>query len=236
MTEADELHLRRAIELAAAARAAGDMPYGSLLVGPAGDVLAEDRNTVVTERDITAHPELKLARWAARQLDADVGAADHDVHELPAVPHVRGCDRALRARARRRLRALRRPVAEAQASRSRYPRRGAGGVRRPSVVRSGSRSDRRLLRLSGVRVPPPALGAEPNLGSALGRACTERRYPALAVSGGGVVASRSEPAQHPIHAQRTRRRRAPDAGPGLSGRIEAAGDARPPAPSAPGGR
>ncbi len=71
MTEADERHLRRAIELAAAARAAGDMPYGSLLVGPTGDVLAEDRNTVVTEQDITAHPELKLARWAARQLDAN---------------------------------------------------------------------------------------------------------------------------------------------------------------------
>ena len=72
MTEADEGHLRRAIELAAEARAAGDMPYGSLLVGPAGEVLVEDRNTVLTERDITAHPELKLARWAARQLDADV--------------------------------------------------------------------------------------------------------------------------------------------------------------------
>jgi tRNA(Arg) A34 adenosine deaminase TadA len=72
MTEADERHLRRAIELAAEARAAGDMPFGSLLVGPAGDVLAEDRNTVLTERDITAHPELKLARWAAQQLDADV--------------------------------------------------------------------------------------------------------------------------------------------------------------------
>lgn len=71
MTEADEQHLRRAIELAAAARAGGDMPYGSLLVGPAGDVLAEDRNTVLTEEDITAHPELKLARWAARRLDAD---------------------------------------------------------------------------------------------------------------------------------------------------------------------
>jgi tRNA(Arg) A34 adenosine deaminase TadA len=71
MTADDELHLRRAVELAAAARAAGDMPYGSLLVGPAGDVLAEDRNTVVTEHDIAAHPELKLARWAARQLDAD---------------------------------------------------------------------------------------------------------------------------------------------------------------------
>lgn len=72
MTEADERHLRRAIELAAAARAAGDMPYGSLLADPAGEVLAEDRNTVVTEQDITAHPELKLARWAARRLDRDV--------------------------------------------------------------------------------------------------------------------------------------------------------------------
>ena len=72
MTEADERNLRRAIELAAEARAAGDMPYGSLLVGPAGAVLAEDRNTVVTERDISAHPELKLARWAARELDIDV--------------------------------------------------------------------------------------------------------------------------------------------------------------------
>ncbi|HYI17138.1 MAG TPA: nucleoside deaminase, partial [Solirubrobacteraceae bacterium] len=68
MTEADERHLRRAIELAAAARAAGDMPFGSLLVGPAGEVLAEDRNTVLTERDVTAHPELKLARWAGREL------------------------------------------------------------------------------------------------------------------------------------------------------------------------
>jgi tRNA(Arg) A34 adenosine deaminase TadA len=72
MTEPDEHHLRRAIELAVAARAAGNMPFGSLLVGPAGDVLAEECNTVVTERDITAHPELKLARWAAQRLDQEV--------------------------------------------------------------------------------------------------------------------------------------------------------------------
>jgi tRNA(Arg) A34 adenosine deaminase TadA len=71
MTESDERHLRRAVELAAAARAAGDMPYGSLLVASTGEMLAEARNTVVTEQDITAHPELKLARWAARHLDAD---------------------------------------------------------------------------------------------------------------------------------------------------------------------
>jgi tRNA(Arg) A34 adenosine deaminase TadA/mannose-6-phosphate isomerase-like protein (cupin superfamily) len=67
--EGDHRHLRRAIALAAAAREAGDQPYGSLLVGPDGHVLAEDRNTVVTERDITGHPELKLARWAARKLN-----------------------------------------------------------------------------------------------------------------------------------------------------------------------
>ena len=71
MTTTDEHHLRRAIELAAAARAAGDMPFGSLLVGPDGDVLREERNTVATGRDITAHPELKLARWAASELELD---------------------------------------------------------------------------------------------------------------------------------------------------------------------
>jgi tRNA(Arg) A34 adenosine deaminase TadA len=72
MTEADEQHLRRAVGLAAEARARGDMPFGSLLVGPDGDVLAEDRNTVLSDQDITAHPELKLARYAARQLEPDV--------------------------------------------------------------------------------------------------------------------------------------------------------------------
>ena len=71
MTEADERNLRRAIELAAEARAAGDMPFGSLLVGPGGEVLAEDRNTVLTEQDVTAHPELKMARWAARRLEPE---------------------------------------------------------------------------------------------------------------------------------------------------------------------
>ena len=74
MTEADQGHLGRAIELAAQARESGDMPFGSLLVGPDGTVLAEDRNTVLSERDITAHPELKLARWAGHELDAATAA------------------------------------------------------------------------------------------------------------------------------------------------------------------
>nr|WP_202523798.1 nucleoside deaminase [Kitasatospora sp. SID7827] len=61
--------LRRAVELAARAVESGDAPYGSLLAGADGAVLAEAHNTVRRERDITAHPELKLARWAARELE-----------------------------------------------------------------------------------------------------------------------------------------------------------------------
>jgi tRNA(Arg) A34 adenosine deaminase TadA len=70
----DERFLRRAIELAAAGRAEDEAPFGSLLVGPDGSVLREDHNTVLSDRDITAHPELKLARWAARELDAQTAA------------------------------------------------------------------------------------------------------------------------------------------------------------------
>ena len=75
MTHDDERFLRSAIELAAKARAAGEAPFGSLLVGPDGAVLREGHNTVLRDRDITAHPELKLARWAARELDASTAAA-----------------------------------------------------------------------------------------------------------------------------------------------------------------
>jgi tRNA(Arg) A34 adenosine deaminase TadA len=75
VTHDDERFLRRAIELAAEARAAGNPPFGSLLVGPDGDVVAQDRNTVITDADIGAHPEQKLARWAARELDPATAAA-----------------------------------------------------------------------------------------------------------------------------------------------------------------
>ncbi|WP_426514056.1 PhzF family phenazine biosynthesis isomerase [Dactylosporangium sp. McL0621] len=68
LTARDETFLRRAIELATRARAAGDAPFGSLLVDADRKVLAEDHNTVASDGDITAHPELKLARWAARHL------------------------------------------------------------------------------------------------------------------------------------------------------------------------
>ncbi|MFI1196270.1 nucleoside deaminase [Micromonospora sp. NPDC020750] len=70
----DEIFLRRALEIASQAGASGEQPFGSLLVGADGTVLAEDHNTVVSDSDITAHPELKLARWAARELAPDVAA------------------------------------------------------------------------------------------------------------------------------------------------------------------
>ncbi|MGA5816860.1 nucleoside deaminase [Kitasatospora sp. NPDC094028] len=74
ITPADETLLRRAIGIAARAVTLGDAPYGSLLAGPDGTVLAEAHNTVRRDDDITAHPELKLARWAARELAPDVAA------------------------------------------------------------------------------------------------------------------------------------------------------------------
>ncbi|HEY3682868.1 MAG TPA: nucleoside deaminase [Streptosporangiaceae bacterium] len=70
VTEADRAHLRRCVELAAEAVAAGDEPYGSVLVGADGTVLAEARNEVVTTGDATRHPEFELARWAATHVPA----------------------------------------------------------------------------------------------------------------------------------------------------------------------
>ena len=74
ISAADENLLRRAIAIAAEAVTLNDAPYGSLLAGPDGTVLAEAHNTVRRDNDISAHPELKLARWAARELDPAAAA------------------------------------------------------------------------------------------------------------------------------------------------------------------
>jgi tRNA(Arg) A34 adenosine deaminase TadA len=75
MNDAEEKLLRRAIALAAEARAGCNPPFGSLLADPDGAVLAEERNTTITDADISLHPELKLAVWAARELDPATAAA-----------------------------------------------------------------------------------------------------------------------------------------------------------------
>jgi tRNA(Arg) A34 adenosine deaminase TadA len=74
VSSSEEGFLRRAIEQAAAAREAGNPPFGSILVGPDGTVVAEDNNTSITDNDISAHPELKLAKWAARELSPEAAA------------------------------------------------------------------------------------------------------------------------------------------------------------------
>jgi tRNA(Arg) A34 adenosine deaminase TadA len=75
VTDDDLQHLRRCLELASEAIDAGDEPFGSVLVGGDGTVLAEDRNRETSEGDQTSHPEIALARWAARHLDAGQRAA-----------------------------------------------------------------------------------------------------------------------------------------------------------------
>ncbi|MDR2148362.1 MAG: nucleoside deaminase [Tannerella sp.] len=68
VNETDLEHLRRCIELAAEALAAGDEPFGLTLVAADGSVLLEERNRVVSSGDPTRHPEFELARWAAIHL------------------------------------------------------------------------------------------------------------------------------------------------------------------------
>lgn len=74
ITEADQTLLRRAIAIAAHAVTLGDAPYGSLLADGDGTVLTEAHNTVKRDNDISAHPELKLARWAAQNLPPETAA------------------------------------------------------------------------------------------------------------------------------------------------------------------
>jgi tRNA(Arg) A34 adenosine deaminase TadA len=75
ISEGDQVHLRRAIELARGALDVGDGPFGSVLVDAAGVERFADRNREVSMRDQTRHPEFEIARWAATNLTADERAA-----------------------------------------------------------------------------------------------------------------------------------------------------------------
>jgi len=63
-----EAHMRRAIELAAAAaeRTPADVPVGAVVVAPDGTVLAEGANERELHADPTGHAELVAMRAAAR--------------------------------------------------------------------------------------------------------------------------------------------------------------------------
>ena len=62
----DHRHLRDAIALSEAARKHGNMPFGAVLVAPDGTVLARSENTIITDRDMTAHAEINALRAASK--------------------------------------------------------------------------------------------------------------------------------------------------------------------------
>ncbi len=68
LTDVDMTHLRRCVDLAEEALAAGDEPFGSVLADSDGKAVAEGRNRVVETSDATQHPEIELARWAAAHM------------------------------------------------------------------------------------------------------------------------------------------------------------------------
>ena len=69
MTEDNLRHLRRAIALASEAKARGKHPFGALVVGGDGEVLAEAINAFGwPDGDATGHAELVALREASRRI------------------------------------------------------------------------------------------------------------------------------------------------------------------------
>jgi tRNA(adenine34) deaminase len=66
----DELFMRAALAEAEIAGAAGDVPVGAVIVGPAGTIVARGRNRREQDQDPTAHAEVDALRLAARQAGA----------------------------------------------------------------------------------------------------------------------------------------------------------------------
>lgn len=67
ISDQDQAHLERCVDLAAEALQAGHEPFGSILVSERGETLFEAINEV-GGGDATRHPEFAIARWAAERL------------------------------------------------------------------------------------------------------------------------------------------------------------------------
>lgn len=72
MTLPHETFIRRAVAVAAAARAAGNHPFGALLVGPDGTVMMEQGNTQGEQGDRTGHAERVLMTRASMAYGAEI--------------------------------------------------------------------------------------------------------------------------------------------------------------------
>ncbi|MEE6388934.1 nucleoside deaminase [Microbacterium paraoxydans] len=65
MTAADRLAMQRALELAAEAATAAEIPVGAVVLDADGRVVAEGRNTREATHDPTGHAEIEAIRAAA---------------------------------------------------------------------------------------------------------------------------------------------------------------------------
>lgn len=66
----DETYIREAIDLSRRAIKNGNPPFGSLLV-VSGSIVETETNTTVTDGDLAAHPEFKLAQWAFEEFSPE---------------------------------------------------------------------------------------------------------------------------------------------------------------------
>ncbi|WP_341956598.1 tRNA adenosine(34) deaminase TadA [Microbacterium sp. LWH13-1.2] len=78
MTAADQIAMGRALELAAEAAAASEIPVGAVVLDAEGRIVAEGRNNREATHDPTGHAEIEALRAAA----ASVGSWNLDGHTL----------------------------------------------------------------------------------------------------------------------------------------------------------
>lgn len=71
MNEDDIRFIRAAIDVAQKAKDKGNHPFGAILVDPAGRILLEAENSVVTAKDCTGHAETNLMRVASQKYDPE---------------------------------------------------------------------------------------------------------------------------------------------------------------------
>ena len=57
--------LKRAVQVSQKSRSHGNTPFGALLVGPDNEILLEQENVEITDKDCTGHAETALARKAS---------------------------------------------------------------------------------------------------------------------------------------------------------------------------
>ena len=119
-------------------------------------MLAEDHNTVLADGDIAAHPEQKLARWAARELDRATAAATTMYTSCQPCPMCTGAidrsglGRVVYALSARQF-AERYPASVAPS----VPQEGPACTTRPSPSSTGTSADRKRRPERALREASP---------------------------------------------------------------------------------